>query len=95
MIYTYTLHNSVKQFRVKISPLKSKVMSFNKQVSIRSETVIDNSTLEQVNTFTYFGCKISYKEEKEVTSNVSKCLQILRTVNISKFSPKTISSESI
>jgi len=35
--------------------LKSKVMAFKGQVPITSETVTDNTILEQVNTFTLFG----------------------------------------
>jgi hypothetical protein len=31
---------------------------------------------EQVNTFTYLGCKISYKEEKAITSKIITFLQI-------------------
>jgi len=53
---------------MEISPLKSKVMAFKGHVPIRSKTVIDNPILEQVNTFTYFGCKIPYDKERDVTS---------------------------
>jgi hypothetical protein len=60
----YTLHNITTEFGTEISPLKSKVMAFTGQVPIRSKTVINNIVLEQENTFTYFGCKISYEEEK-------------------------------
>jgi hypothetical protein len=46
----YTLQNTTKQFGMKISPLKFKVMAFKEQVPITSKTVTDN-TLEQVNIF--------------------------------------------
>jgi hypothetical protein len=42
-------------------------MEFEAQVPIRSKIVIDNSILEQVNTFTYLGCKILYEEEYDRT----------------------------
>jgi hypothetical protein len=33
--------------------------------------------LEQVNTFTYLGCNISYQEEKDILSNITEMLEIL------------------
>jgi hypothetical protein len=51
---------------MKISPLKSEVMEFKGQVPIRSKILIDNTILEQVCMFTYLGCKISSKEEKDI-----------------------------
>jgi hypothetical protein len=49
------------------------------QVAIRSNNGTNNTTLEQVNTFKYLGCKISYK--KDVTSKICKFLQILGILN--------------
>jgi len=39
-------------------------MTFKGQVLIRSKAVTDNILLEQVNTFTYMGCKISCKRKR-------------------------------
>jgi hypothetical protein len=41
-------------------------MDFKGTEPIRSKIVIDNLILEQVNTFTYQGCNISYQEEKDI-----------------------------
>jgi hypothetical protein len=41
-----TLHNSRKQFVMKISSPESKVMAFKGQVPIRSRIVINNTVLE-------------------------------------------------
>jgi hypothetical protein len=38
---------------------------------IRIKMVIDNTILEQVNTFTYLGCDISYQEEKDVHAKIT------------------------
>jgi hypothetical protein len=38
-------------------------------------------TLEQVNTFTYLGCNISYQEKKDIHSKITKFLQILGLLN--------------
>jgi len=37
--------------------------------------------LDQASIFTYLGYKISYEEEKDITSKTSKFLQILGIVN--------------
>jgi hypothetical protein len=37
-------------------------------INIRSKTIIDNTTMQQVSKFIYLGCRISYKEEKNITS---------------------------
>jgi hypothetical protein len=70
----YTLHNTTKQFQMKTFPLKAKVMTFKGQILIRSKIVIDNTMLVQVNIFTYLWYKTLYKEEKDVTSKISKFL---------------------
>jgi len=51
---------------MKISPLKSRVLTFKGQVKIRSKIIIDNITLEKANMFTYLECKISYEEKKSI-----------------------------
>jgi hypothetical protein len=38
-----------------ISPLEPELMTFKGQVPIRGKIVTDNTILEQVNMFTYFG----------------------------------------
>jgi hypothetical protein len=52
-------------------------MAFEGTEPIRNKIVIDNKILEQVNTFTYLGCNISYQEEKDIHSKITKFLQIL------------------
>jgi hypothetical protein len=63
------VHNSTKQFGAEISPVTFDVMTFKEQLPVRSKIVIRNPVVEQVNTFTYLGCKISY-EEKELQKQV-------------------------
>jgi hypothetical protein len=47
-------------------------MAFKGAEPIRSEIVIDDMILEQVNTFTYMGCNISYQEETDIHSKNHK-----------------------
>jgi hypothetical protein len=60
----YISQKTTKQFGMKISPLKYKVMIFQRKVPIRSKIVIGNNILKQANTFMYLGCKIHRKREK-------------------------------
>jgi hypothetical protein len=66
---------------MKISHKKNKIVAFKGTEPIRSKIVIDNRILEQVNTFTYLGCYISYQEEKDIHSKITKFLQILGLLN--------------
>jgi hypothetical protein len=52
---------------MEISTLKSKVIAFKGLLPVRSKTVLNNTILEQINTFTYLEYKISYKDKKDIT----------------------------
>jgi hypothetical protein len=54
-----------KQFGIKTSPLKAKLMTLKRQFSITSKIVIDSTVWELVNTFTYLGRKIPYAGGKD------------------------------
>jgi hypothetical protein len=45
----YTLNNTTNLFRIKISPLNSKVMAYERYVPMRNKTVTENTRREQVN----------------------------------------------
>jgi hypothetical protein len=49
----HTLYSTTKQYRMKISGIKSKVMTFKGQIPIRNKVVMGNSKLEQRNNFIY------------------------------------------
>jgi hypothetical protein len=66
---------------MKISHKKTKIMAFKGTEPLRSKIVIDNMILEQVNTFKYLVCNISYQEEKDIHSKFTKFLQILGLLN--------------
>jgi hypothetical protein len=56
-------------------------MTFRERDPIRSKIVINNKIIEQINTFNYLGCSLSYEREKDVTTKVSKFLQITGIIN--------------
>jgi hypothetical protein len=43
--------------------------------------VISNKIIEHINTFNYLGCSLSYERAKDVTTKVSKFLQITGIIN--------------
>jgi hypothetical protein len=56
-------------------------MAFKGRDPFRSQIVINNNNIEQINTFDYLGCSISYNNEKDVTVKISKFLQITGIIN--------------
>lgn len=66
---------------MKISPEKTKIMAFEGTNPIRSKIVVENVILEQINSFPYLGCNISYEGENDVSRKINKFLQILGLLN--------------
>jgi hypothetical protein len=60
-----------------MSTSKTKTVDFKGSDPARSKIVINNNfIMEQVNPFSYPGCLILYQNEKDITVNISKFLQI-------------------
>jgi hypothetical protein len=51
-------------------------MAFRGKEPKRSKIVIENKSLEQVNTFNYLGTLVSYENKKDIDSKISKLLKI-------------------
>jgi hypothetical protein len=64
-----------------ISIEKTKIMAFSGKDPVRSKSCINNKTLEQVNTFNYLGCTLSYEGEKDMPSKLSKFVQTIGVIN--------------
>ena len=56
-------------------------MAFRGTDSVRSKIVVNNNIIEQINTFTYLCCSVSYWNDKYVTVKISKFLQIIGIIN--------------
>jgi hypothetical protein len=46
-------------------------MTISGKDSVSRQICINNKTLEQVNTFNYLGCILSYEDEKDMPSKIS------------------------
>jgi hypothetical protein len=51
----YTLNNVPIKYNLKISVNKTKAMTMKGKMNVRTKKVINNSIMEQVNSFNYFG----------------------------------------
>jgi len=61
----YVLKQMSKEYNLKISTDKTKIMVFKGKPLVRSTVEIDGSTLEQVRKFNYLGCELSLDGEPD------------------------------
>jgi transposase len=54
-------------------------MAFWGKEAKRSKVVINNKSIDQVNTFNYLGTLVSYENEKDIYSKISTFLKIIGT----------------
>jgi hypothetical protein len=72
----HKLEKVTSKYGLTISTNKTKTMAFRGRDPIISKIVINNKIIEQINIFNYLGCSLSYETEKDITTKVSKFLQI-------------------
>ena len=77
----FLLKNIGKEYNMKISTRKTKVMAFAGKDPVRSKIVLDNRILEQVSHFTYLGCDVSYEKDKEILRRVSRFQTVCGFIN--------------
>jgi hypothetical protein len=77
----YNLQKMISDFDMSISTEKTKIMAFLGKDPGRSKICINNKTLEQVNTFNYLGCTLSYEAEKDMPTKISKFVKTIGAVN--------------
>jgi hypothetical protein len=56
-------------------------MAFSGKYPVRSKICKNNKTLEQVDTFNYLGCILSYEGEKDMPSKISKFVKTVGLIN--------------
>jgi hypothetical protein len=67
----YKLHQLCSEYNMKISLTKTTTVAFHVKQSVRTKTVIDNYTLEQVTHFKYLGCDV-YQYDNDVDVKLQK-----------------------
>ena len=77
----YILNQMNKDYNLKISTDKTKIMGFKGKHLVRSKIEIDGSILEQVKQFNYLGCEMSLDGEPDFAKkNISRFQGICGTI---------------
>ena len=70
------LNQIITEYGLTTSVQKTKSMAFKGRDPVRTETVIDNKIIEQVNLFNYLGNAISYEGELDINNKLNNFLKI-------------------
>jgi hypothetical protein len=76
----YLLHRISKEYNLEIATKKTKVFGFVGTDHLRTKTIINDETLEQVSQFTYLCCSIFYQFYNDVEFKLAKFLQLIGTI---------------
>lgn len=77
----FKLEKIAKEYGMKISTAKTKVIAFRGKEQKRSKIVVNGRIIEQVGKFRYLGVDISSEGEVDVQSKISKFLKITGLIN--------------
>jgi hypothetical protein len=80
-IFVYILNQLSKDYNLKISTEKTKIVAFKGKYLVRSKIEIDGSILEQVKQFNYLGCELSLDFDKKINKFQSICGTIRKHLN--------------
>ncbi|KAJ4432363.1 hypothetical protein ANN_20982 [Periplaneta americana] len=70
----------ITKIQKKISHRKTKVFGFCGNNTLRTKIVIEEKMIEQVNSFTYLGCDLSYISSTDVENKLNKFLRLIGTI---------------
>jgi hypothetical protein len=69
-----------KDYNIKMSTDKTKIMSFSGKHLVRSKIEIDGSILQQVKQFNYLGCELSLDGEPDFDKKINRFQRICGTI---------------
>jgi hypothetical protein len=67
---TLQLNNIMATYNLEISHDKMKNMAFCGKYQIRSKIILNNKTIQQVQSFNYLGCDISFNYNRDLSQKV-------------------------
>jgi hypothetical protein len=76
----FSLNNVTKEHNLRISTKKTKVLGFKGVEHLKAKIEINNHILEQVTSFNYLGCNISYVRSEDPEIKLAKFLQLIGTI---------------
>jgi hypothetical protein len=65
----YKLSQTVEKNNVKNSSKKTKANAFSRNEPTTAKITVDGKTIEQISRFEYFGCEISYRNNRNMEDN--------------------------
>lgn len=68
----FQLNNISKSFSLNISINKTKVLAFRGADTLRAKIVLEGKIIEQINSFNYLGCNISYMKNEDIQNKINK-----------------------
>ena len=77
----YKLNQIITDYGLTISVQKTKSMAFTGRDPVRTNIVIDNKIIEQVNSFNYLGNMISFEKELDIDNKLHNYLKITGIIN--------------
>jgi len=78
--YVYLLNQMSKDYNLKISTDKTKIMAFKVKHSVHSRIEIDGSILQQVKQFDYLGCELTFDGEPDFDQKINRFQGICSTI---------------
>jgi hypothetical protein len=73
-ISVHKLETVTSKYGLKISTSKTQTIAYKGRGPVRSKILVNNNIVEQINTFSYVGCSVSYQNERDVFVKISKFL---------------------
>lgn len=77
----FNLSNISRNFNLNISTKKTKVLAFRGAETIRAKIVLEGKTIEQINSFNYLGCNISYIKNEDIGNKINKFNHVCGVIN--------------
>lgn len=69
-----------KDYNLKISTTKTKVLALKGKLPIRNKIVIENQIIEQITNFNYLGCNVGMDRELDINRKISRYQQFCGTI---------------
>ena len=77
----FQLDKICNEYGLRISTAKSKVMAFKGKDPVRTKIVVRDCILEQVSTFNYLGCSLTYKKDSDINNKISRFQSVCGTIH--------------
>jgi hypothetical protein len=81
-ISSYKQEIFTSKYGLKIPKSKTKIMALKGRNPAGSKIIINNNSIEKINTFNCLGCSNSFQNKKDIAVKISKFLQTPGIINV-------------